>query len=186
MPARWVKKADLCRELGIGKHVAEKLIAQKKIREIVVSPTLKLYVLPELPPIQLDPPIERVAFLTLVEVGEILGLKRNGVKAIIHRNQLKTHSGAGQRLYVSIADLRQYLAFRERRKGPGKTQYSPIVIKWLKQYLEKKKVEADILDELIRAASPLQDPERGIYASKLWTLFDQVNALLQEIEKLRV
>jgi hypothetical protein len=78
------------------------------------------------------------------------------------------------------------MAMREKRRGPGKASYSPIIVKWLKRYLEtSKKMDSEILDELLRSAVPLKEPQRGIYAAKLWNAFDSVNALLAEIERLK-
>jgi hypothetical protein len=56
-------------------------------------------------------------------------------------------------------------------------------MKWLKAYLESKTAPVQVLESLIQEASanaPLD--QRSGYITKLWALFDEVNALLKKMD----
>jgi hypothetical protein len=56
-------------------------------------------------------------------------------------------------------------------------------MRWLKSYLESREIPVQVLDSLIKEAAAVPSERRSGYITKLWSLFDQVQAILKEIEK---
>jgi excisionase family DNA binding protein len=139
------------------------------------------YQLPKIHAANPVPAIERVAFLTTNEAAELLGVNRATVRSYIFTKTLKRVM-VGKRAMISVAELRRFLAIREKRRGQDKQSYSPLLMKWLREYLDSKAVPVQVLELLLQEAVKVGEPEKSRYVTLLWDHFDKVNALLKEIE----
>ena len=182
----WLTARELCNELHITPGTVTTLRRRRQLAYINLG-TAKLpnfrYQIPPHSPIQAVPAVERVAFLTHDEVASLLGVQRDAIRKMMTRKQLRA-TRLGKRSFVTVQELRRVLAIRDRRSGQAKQSYSPILMRWLKSYLESREIPVQVLDSLVRTAAeraPLD--QRSGYITKLWSLFDEVNRLLREIEK---
>jgi hypothetical protein len=130
----------------------------------------------------LEPAFERFPFLSLKEVSEVTGLSFEAVRWYVRYKRLhaaRIPNGPRYKV-VAVGELRRFLADYEKRKGPGRKTYSPIIVRWLKKYLaEDLKPNAGVLQELMEKVVVLPEPQRSIARARLWRLFDEVDALLK-------
>jgi len=181
----WLTVRELCNELHIHPQSANTLRRRGKLPYINLGsakhPNFR-YQLPPHTPAAIVPEIERVAFLTYDEVGSLFGISRDGIRKMMTRKHMKA-TRLGKRSFVTVQELRRVLAIRDQRSGQAKQSYSPILMRWLKKYLESREIPVQVLDELVRTAAeraPLD--QRSGYITRLWNLFDEVNALLKKLD----
>ena len=183
----WLTARELSNELHIPYSRINSLRKQRRITYINIgSPKHSefRYQMPEHVPAKIEPPIERVGLLTYTEVAEILGCTKMAVSKMFQR-KAKVKASVGNRKMITVAALRELLARKDRRKGQTKKSYSPLLMKWLKAYLAGNTATVQVLDSLIKEAASVTSDKRSGYITRLWDLFDQVQALLGEIEKER-
>lgn len=184
----WLTARELSNELHIPIPYVTVLRRRRKLAYINLG-SLKepryRYKMPAATPAEIEPPIERIALLTYDEVAAILGLRRDAIRKIVERGDLKPASTAGNRQLVTIAEFRRCLAIRDKRRGQTKQAYSPILMKWLKGYIETREIQFQVLDILVKEAAAVPSDKRSGFITRLWDLFDRVNAVLREIEQER-
>lgn len=184
----WLTARELSSELHCSIPTITTLRQKRRLTYINIG-TIKCpqfrYQIPPHTPAQLIPEIERIGLLTYDEVGSILGINRDTVRQMAKRRKIKTVGTSGNRRTISIAEFRRWLAERDKRSGQTKQSYSPILVEWLKSYLKTREIPVQVLDKLIREAATVPTDKRSGYITKLWNLFDQVNAILREIEQER-
>jgi len=185
----WLTARELANELHIAPKTLTSLRRHGKVAYVnlgsVKYPRFR-YQMPARTPAQLQPaPIERVGILTYAEVGAILGTNVLAVRKMVQRKDLAFVNTVGNRRMITIEELRRVLVKRDKRTGQEKRSYSPILVKWLRKYLVSGIVSHETLDALIREAAAVTSDRRSGYITRLWDLFDQVNAVLKAIEEER-
>lgn len=178
----WLSSREICAELRISPITLSGLRKRRQIQFIKLGQQYR-YALPEASRLAPFPQLERVALLTYQEVAQIVGLSTISVRVAVHDQRLATIR-EGRRNYVTILELRRFLAAREKRSGQAKRGVSKIIVAWMKEYLEKDEVPVQVLDRLLLEAAKLPEPGRSEAISRLWQLFDEVNAILRSIRNI--
>ena len=184
----WLTARELANELHLSDQSVTKLRRGGRLAYINLgtpkNPQYR-YQLPRHVPEKLrTPPVERIGLLTYTEVGHILGTSNMAVRKMVSRGELQVVSVVRKRKMVTVSELRKVLALRDRRSGQDKQSYSPILMTWLKHYLEKQTAPVEVLTRMIEQASAVSDfGRRSSYISQLWDLFDKVNSILAAAQK---
>lgn len=182
---RYLTLEETAEELRVTKPVILKLLKQRRLVGIeitpghwrVADPSLRLRSYLN------DTPVERFPFITKQEAAEILGMHPENLKWHIRAGHAKpTEVEGGPHCQVfTVHELRRFAAFRERLRGQKKMLYSPLIIKWAKNYLADDLTDnAEILAELLDEAVKLPEPKKSETIVKLWGLFNEVDRLLKE------
>lgn len=130
-----------------------------------------------------EPRLHDFSVITRAELAEITGLSKEALKQHTYEGNLPHTSGERELSLYTVRQVRDFLAYYQRRRGRAKFSHSSIIVDWLRRYLDELKPNGEIIDRLIREAAILPEPERSQMVFKLWTLFDQVNDLLKECQK---
>jgi hypothetical protein len=179
----WRTAQEIADELGVSASTVANLRKKGLIESIRVGKTRWRYKMPtavkKITPTQR---IEIVDAFTLLEVSILLGVPHSTVKYFIFAAKKLPARRHGNLLYVSVRDLRQFLATREGRTGQKKTHYSDILMNWLRGHLQNKTSSMKLLEAFLAKVVTVPEDRRAAYREKLWQLFDQMNEILQEME----
>jgi len=177
----WLTTREICAELHCSTALLRSLRRRNKIRYLRIGNQYR-YELPKPTEAQAVPAIERLPLLTCRELADVLGITYISVRVGIFEKRFHP-TVVGKRRYFTILELHRILAHREGRKGQDKQKSSRILVDWVRHYLERDDVPVQVLDTLLKQAVKLQEPAQSEAVSKLWKLFDQVNAILQQIAR---
>lgn len=199
---RWVRISDLAIELGLAPHVIWRFYKQGKLKGIGDRPS-NLRIIdpgPEFADEIHKNNLDRFNFITTRELADVLGISFDAVHKRLQRDKLLpsgcvmpedaphlSNIKRGRRqptFFFNRIAVRSYLAQVEQRSGQQKYQYSAIVVRWLKGWLASRKTQAEVLDELIRQAADVPEPERTVLVKALWDKFDEIESLLRQCDRM--
>ncbi|GAC1680205.1 MAG: hypothetical protein NVS9B5_12550 [Terriglobales bacterium] len=88
-------------------------------------------------------------------------------------------------MLYTAAEIRRLLFERDRSSRDGKrNSYSRILVKWLENIVSNNEwVGAEALNQLLRQAIALPEPQKSRFVVRLWDQFDRLNEMLREIKR---
>src|SRR5579864_1610140 len=139
--ARWLTMAEVQAELRMGPDGVRALLKKNLLVGLnpgqqgtgwrILDPSEKLR------EHLVEPGLERFPLITTKELAEVLGVTTITVTGHVYKKHLKPHPGYarnGSTVLFTPKEVRRFLAYRERRKGPGSRSYSKTLVRWLKGY----------------------------------------------------
>lgn len=187
---RWLSLDEASAELRCSHHAIKHLIASKQIAAVRLSDG-EYRILDPSPALRrnlLQPTFDRLPFLSLREVSQVLGLTVDTVKWYARHDRLRFIHIPGGPHYkvVTVGELRRFLAEYEKRAGPGKKTYSQVIVRWLRKYMaDDLTPNGGVLAHLLENAVPVPEPQKAVILISLWKHFDAIEGILREIKTIK-
>lgn len=122
--------------------------------------------------------VEHIPLLSSREMAEVLGVKQATVRQLRKRGRLHGTATTDGTLYT-VQELRKFLLRRES-KAEQRKLFSPLLGRWAQGLVaEDTSLQAQALDELLKQAVSLEEPQKSRYVVEVWQHFEAVNSLLQ-------
>jgi MerR HTH family regulatory protein len=120
--------------------------------------------------------IEHIPLASSEEFAEILGVRSATIRQWKKRGKIHGRK-MGNRTVYSAIEIRRALFWRNL---DSRGKYSPILVRWIEGIIKRDFwIGGDILDNLLRQALPLPEPQKSRCTVQLWSLFDRINRILK-------
>jgi len=182
---RYLTLEECAEELRVQRRTVLSLIKKKRLVGIEITPGHWRVADPS-PALRerlLDSPLERIPFLSMHEVAEVLGITHHALKWDVRTGKAKPVyvEGGPKAKVFTVKELRRLAAIRDKRQRPRKLHYSRSIAKWLKGAINKDAdVTAEAIQEMLDQVVKMPEPRKSQIIVELWALVDEVNRLLLE------
>lgn len=187
---RWMTANELAIELGCDPRFVYTLYKLGQIQGVGTNRATMRYLDPgpELAKRVHLTALDTSAFITALELAEVAGVTNWAVLKAVHRGELTPTATDGRpykpTFYFNRLAVREFLARSGKARGRQRFTYSPLLVKWLRTWLDSGEVQMQVIDQLVHeVAAKVPDPDKTRIIKAIWDRFDDINNLLRQCDR---